>query len=223
MKKVFLALIFAATSMVAFAQKPASGDHSFSFGVTGLSNLGVAAPHFTGTLLFRHYISDNMAARVGLNLSTTSNKYSAMNDSIKFNSSSTSWAISLGVQHDFTGTEKLEPYIGVDLVLGGGSSKGDSTWMTGLGTTADTYKGGSTFRFGLVPCVGFNYYFTDWFAIGAEFGYGFTSTSTGEGTYTSSFTSGSTTTTISSKTGKSGTSGLGTIGSGMVTVTVAFH
>ncbi len=245
MKKILLSVCFLATSIFAFAQKPAEGDHAFTFGLSGINNLGVSTPTFTGSLLFKHYLKDNLAARVGINFGNSSSHYIynqqiAGGDSIKANKSSSNFGITLGMQYSFKGTDRLETYIGADIYFNKGSSKGDTTetQTTNLGggiTTKHDYSGSNTnpsiTKIGFIPCVGLNYYFTDWLAVGAEFGWGFISTSYGQQTSTGTATdattvSGTTTTTTSTTTSAGSTlksSGFSTISHGMITVTAAFR
>ena len=225
MKKTILSICLLATTTFAFAQKPATGDHSFTFGVSGISTIGVSTPNFTSSLLFKHYLSDNMAARVGINFSSTSAKTADHGDSLTSTVKTSGWGLNLGAQHSFMGTDRLDPYIGADLQIGseGGKTEAHDSY-TSPGTVTDMKtEGGSTFSFGIVPCVGFTYYFTDWFGFGAEFGWGISMSSTGESTSTTTVASGGTTTVTTSKSGTSKANEIGTSGSGMVTVTIGFH
>ncbi|MFM2048701.1 MAG: hypothetical protein RI955_1249 [Bacteroidota bacterium] len=229
MKRIILTSCLIASAMVSMAQMPKEGDHSFTFGTSGINVISPSTTHPTGTLLFRHYLKDDLALRVGVNFNNLSSKTSQMGykgDSITASSSSSNWALSLGIQKNFKGTAKLEPYIGADLMLGMGSSSSKSTTVNstlGFTTDVDT-KNGSTGAFRFIPCVGFNYYFTNWLAIGAEFGWGFASSSTKAGTNTTTVTptAGSAITTVSN-TAKTSSAGFNTIGSGLITVTVAFN
>ncbi|MEY2828366.1 MAG: hypothetical protein RIQ33_224 [Bacteroidota bacterium] len=229
MKKIFLSACLLASAAVSMAQMPKKGDHSFTFGTSGINIISPSTNnHPTGTLLFRHYIKDDMAVRLGVNYGSLSSKTSQagyIGDSITSSSSSSNFNISLGFQKNFKGTAKLEPYIGADLFVGMGNSKAKSTIVdAGLGSTAtiDT-KNGATNSFGFIPCVGFNYYITNWLAVGAEFGWGFVSNSTAAGTNTTTVVTSTSTTTMVANSPKSSSSGFGTIGSGLITVTVAFN
>ncbi len=230
MKKILLSVCLLATSIFAFAQKPAEGDHSFTFGISGINTIAVSAPSATGTLLFKHYLKDDVAARIGLSVGTNSTSFTQATftggDSIKNTTSSTTWAISLGIQKCFKGTDKLETFIGADILIGGGSSKSNSFSQTSsnpiFNTTTDVTNG-STFKFGFVPCIGMNYFIADWLAVGAEFGWGYISQSIGEGTTTTTVVAGSTSTPSTTKTGKTTNSGFQNSSHGMITVTAAFR
>ena len=101
-------------------------------------------------------------------------------------------------------------------MLGGGSSSNTTNFSS---TFKVENKAGSTFKFGIIPCIGMNYYIASWLAVGAEFGWGFVSSSTAAGSQTTTISGTSTTT----NTGKSSNTTLGTSGSGMLTVTAAFR
>ena len=216
MKKILLSVCLIATSVFAFAQKPADGDNSLTFGITGINTIALTTPHYTNTLLYKHYMSNGLAARVGINIGTSSSSTSTVNGGDSLKSSSMNWALTLGVQKAFKGTDKLETYIGADLMLGGGSSSNTTNFSS---TFKVENKAGSTFKFGIIPCIGMNYYIASWLAVGAEFGWGFVSSSTAAGSQTTTISGTSTTT----NTGKSSNTTLGTSGSGMLTVTAAFR
>ena len=127
--KFFAAVISVVTSVSAFAQdwKPMSGEMGMTFGATGLSSIGVTnSNNPTGTLMFRDYISDDMAVRIGLNFSNSSSTSYSLGLGSKTTSTtkSTGLGLSVGMQHNFTGTDRLEPYMAIDLGIGtaGGST-----------------------------------------------------------------------------------------------------
>ena len=130
MKKILLSACLLATTAFAFAQKPAEGDHSLTFGISGINTIGVSTPTPTGSLLFKHYLKNGLAARVGIFLGTNSSTQngSAGGDSIKV--SSMSWAVQLGIQRAFKGTARLETYVGADLLVGGSSKTTTTTFSS---------------------------------------------------------------------------------------------
>ena len=68
MKKTLFAIALASVVTVANAQKPASGSMGFMGGLgAGITGPVGGAPN-TGTLMFKYYAKDNVAARVGLNV-----------------------------------------------------------------------------------------------------------------------------------------------------------
>lgn len=178
-------------------------------------------------MLFRDYLSDNMVARVGLNLINTSTTVNSLSQGVKTTTTdkTSGFALNVGMQHNFTGTDRLEPYMAIDLGIGtGGSSsnvRSEAADSVGNPTTPENSvvtdtKNGGTFAFGLTPSMGFNYFLNQWISVGAEFGYGLWSTSTGDGTTTvTTVTNGGTpsVTTSTSLGGKSMTLGGSSTGS----------
>src|SRR5436190_6684524 len=141
MKKLLFAVALVVTTFTAaLAQKPVAGTKGFTFGLTGLSSLGVTGTNQTGlnTLLFRYYVADGLAARVGLGYSKIGTKTETDNTKTlgtKTESKSTSggnFAITLGAQKSFGENEKLEPYLGADILIGLGKGGGtlESTTTT---------------------------------------------------------------------------------------------
>ncbi|MFN6947125.1 MAG: hypothetical protein ACK4ND_19460 [Cytophagaceae bacterium] len=242
MKKFFIAFaLFAATSVSVFAQdeesnKPEAGSIGFTFGVNNL--FGGGAQWFnqglgqTNTLLFRYYLADNMAARVGLAYTrsgnTTTNLVNGVETTDK--NSESSFDISLGGQLSLGSAPKLEPYIGADLVIGRGSAseyfRSDVVATEG-GTVGDFFERtdnfGATMRVGLIPVVGFNYYFSKNFAIGAEFGWGYMASFTSGGSFDQSQRTGTVTTLTDGESNLSTRTGdFGNFGRGMLAVSVFF-
>ncbi len=228
MRKITLVVVFALASLSAFAQKPAQGDMGFTFGLNGLANIGVNAGVIpTGTLLFRYYFSDNMAGRLGVNFgmgSTTVEDNSDTADLVKTVTKSNTWALNIGLQKSMGDNEKLEPYAAVDLWVGGGKSGDiDETHTLSGGAISETHtEPGGSFSFGLTPIIGVNWFVMKQMAIGAEFGWGLNIGSTGEGTVTSTFTSGGTTNTVVTKSASSSSFNLGGHASGLITASFFF-
>jgi len=237
MKKISLLPIIILLPVVLFAQKPVSGDMGVTFGINGLSTVNLTTNFGSGsTLLFRYYLKDDLAVRARLNLtinSATTEQSDTSGNSQKDVLKNNAFSLNLGVQKDFgTGLKHLEPYITAELVIGSGKSGIDeNTTVTKKGnvTTTEVVKTdpGNTFSFGIQSNAGFNYFFTDHFAVGAEFGYGLAFTSTGSGKTTTTTTvttsSSSTTTSSSESTPKYHTFGLGGLGGqGLIMVSYFF-
>ena len=124
MKKIIILTVVLATAINVYAQRPAAGDVGFTFGVSGLANLGAEAnTSLAHSLLFRYYLSDDMAVRLGARLAmesstatedeTTTSGYLYTD---KTNSSEV--AIAVGIQKSLGSHERLEPYVGADVSIG---------------------------------------------------------------------------------------------------------
>jgi hypothetical protein len=206
-----------------------------NWGRTGLSGqtindpLGVLAPGTTVDDLVpqemffgRYYISSDLALRVGLGINSISMKSNTV-DSVAgataitttdSKTSAFSFGLNVGVEKHFaSAAEKLDPYAGAQLGFSSlGSIKNETSSNTNTdpavsSTSTTTWAGGSAFGFDLLG--GFNFFFTDNFALGAEFSWGFHSANIG-GDYTmdASSTVGSTTVNTQAKgSAKTGTSG----------------
>jgi hypothetical protein len=229
MKKLIPLLSICFLSVVAFAQKPVEGDMSMTLGLTGLSALNVTTNFGNmSTLLYRYYLADDLALRVRANL-TLNNFKTDFSDTTGAGEHDVTKGhfvgLNLGIQKNMGHSKRLEPYIAGDLTVGFGKT-GITDNTTDFSDTISqeilTEPGNST-TVGVIANAGFNYYFTDHFAFGAEFGYGLLYTSTGEGETTFTSTTGNTTVTNTSHTGSSKSFGLsGTGGLGLIMITVAF-
>ena len=227
MKKIFALLAFALLASGAYAQKPVAGDKGITFGFNGLSNLGVTTTAPTGTLLFRYYMKDNMAARIALNFGNSNLSTEMTDDSgtvTTTSSKSNSWSIAVGGQMSMGSIDKLEPYIGADILVGSGKTGAteNKTLMTNGDFTEMKVEPGSTFSWGIIPCMGFNYFISDHFALGAEFGWGIGASNTGEGVSTTTVKFGSTTVITTTKTPSSKGMTIGGNASGLITISAFF-
>lgn len=239
MKKTLLTLaLLTLGASTLFAQyKPEEGTYGITFGITGLQTVNLE-PLSSGTVGFRYVMANNLWARVNLNVTSLATKSENTTGGILTTNKTNgmNYALSIGAQKNFEGTDRLNPYFGIDLSIGnsgGGKTvnrsevvNADSTQTPGdangdfYQTTTKNSKGMSI---GLTPVVGFQYFFAQNFAVGGEFGWGFfmNSVKGGETTVESKVGSNTTNTTTTNNT-KSSSSGLGTSGSGRITVTVFF-
>jgi hypothetical protein len=98
------------------------------------------------------------------------------------------FSIRPGYEKHFAGTEKLSPYIGAELAFTlvtdkveednlatNGTNTAPATDYVVLTTTKEGEKGSTTFGVNLI--AGFDYYFAKNLSLGAEFGFGFSTTS----------------------------------------------
>lgn len=202
MKKLLLGII-ALVSLTGHANaqvaKPTTGDRSMTFGVNGLQfinfNTNVSR---AGSLLFRQYIADDKAIRLSANLGVNSSNTSledtangreqtALNRNTNFN-------LAIGMQKSLGTRPRLEPYIGIDAVLGfSGTTNSSRTELVNADKTGNPNdqngdfidvetRTSTPFRFGVAPLIGFNYYIADGIALGAEFSYGLTMSFGAKGT-----------------------------------------
>jgi uncharacterized membrane protein (DUF441 family) len=239
MKKTLLTLTMLTLGVsTLFAQfKPEEGNYGITFGINGLQTVTLE-PLSSGTVGFRYVMANNLWARVNLNVTSLNTKLENTQGGYLTNNktSGTNFALSVGAQKNFEGTDRLNPYFGIDLSIGnsgGGKTvnrtevvNADSTLMPGDANgdfTEITTKNPKGMAIGLTPVVGFQYFFAQNFAVGAEFGWGFFMNSTKGGETTIETKSGSNTTTnTSTNNSKSSSSGFGTSGSGRITVSVFF-
>lgn len=191
MKKLVVLAGALALTGASFAQK-ATTDAPFSlegqFGFNA-SSLSFDAP----AIRFRYFVTDNIAARVtlGMNNSSSTFNYFEVDSNNTGNSGtevnkSKGWNLAIGGEYHFEGTEKLSPYAGLDIIIGGGGTNSEWTNYNGLGfqnnftRTSDAKTSG----FGVNLVAGADYYFADNFYFGLELGLGFSSTKVKEGEVT---------------------------------------
>ncbi|MFN0201554.1 MAG: hypothetical protein ACKVTZ_08535 [Bacteroidia bacterium] len=208
-KLIFTFIVLVAFATTADAQmRPAKGDMGLGFKITGLSN--VAFGHWDKNdfevpqLLYRYYLSDKLALRAGLGVDINNTTKSYKRDAIvgvvrtiidrDSAVSGTVFSIAPGVEYHLTSpATKIDPYVGLTVGI---SYKGTTrtvvkdnvdeltnnqqTLIQRLTTTTDAPGG---MGIGASALVGFNYFFSDNFAIGAEYGLGFNRLTTG-GTHT---------------------------------------
>jgi hypothetical protein len=199
MKKV-LFFTFSLFPFLAHAQRPVEGAQGFTFGISGLQNIGVnTAASRTGTLLYRKYKTDSMAYRISAGLTILTNRTSLESKDlgIRTITMNNTMAINLapGFQQSLGGNSRLEPYWGLDFLIGYTftNSQIERTEVINADTTSDPddqlgdYKEtetriGSPFRIGAFPLVGANYFVTDNVAFGVEFSYGLVASFSKNGT-----------------------------------------
>jgi hypothetical protein len=142
----------------------------------------------------RYYIASDLAIRVGLGINSASMTSEDTDTVVATPTVSTSktsafsFGITAGVEKHFaSAADKLDPYAGAQLSFAslGGVNQESTTEVGGTSPVTvnqvNELPGGSSFGFDLLG--GFNFFFTDNFALGAEFSWGFHSTKMG-GDYT---------------------------------------
>lgn len=189
MKKLAILVGAIALTGSTFAQK-ATTDSPFSLeGQLGFnaSTLSFNAP----AIRFRYFVADNIAARLTLgiaNSSETFNYYETENTNAGASGTEVNkvggWNVAIGGEYHFAGTDRLSPYGGLDILVGGGKSTNDWTNYDGFGYTADYTRAieAKTSAFGVNLVAGADYYFAENFYLGMELGLGFMSETVKAGT-----------------------------------------
>lgn len=195
MKHINLLLGGLLLSGAVMAQKPDAGTPMSLEGQVGwnANTLTFNSP----SIRFRYFFADNIAARLTVGLSNT--KYTELfyegpnvtqGASGEYITRSNAWNIGLGGEYHFTGTDRLSPYVGLDIILGGAKQRTEGTDTDGTMYIADyqeeSVRPVSLFGFNIV--AGTDFYFSEHFYIGAEMGFGLQALKQGEGE--SSVTSG---------------------------------
>lgn len=214
MKKLLLGLSLGAfTSFAAIAQtathfesdnlKAKKGDVSAELGLTGGildSDLKLADG---GLLKFRYYMKDDLALRMGLNISSQSEMekfYKTDNTAYgteQFHEFGI--ALNIGVEKHFKGTRNLSPYVGGDVLFSNYSTRYQETDLNGGSYRAGysySEKSPANIGFGVRAIAGADFYITKNVYLGAEFGLGFLLTNEGNITIKSKTPTSETTTTI---------------------------
>jgi len=179
----FLALFLITAS--AFAQFPEAGTKSFTFGISGLSTIGLNTNvGHTGNLLYKYYTTDNLALRFSGGLAINSTGFTSDNGSGKNSVSSTvnnSYSLGFGLQRNIVNVNKFNIYAGADLALTIAYSRNSTknvTYDSSLvgGQNGDYFEtitlNPTNLKIGLYPFGGVNYFLSKNFAIGAEFSLG---------------------------------------------------
>lgn len=221
-------------------RKPVTGTKAFSFGITGTNPFALAGASQTGNLLFRYYLTDDISLRLGVALNRSSVSMEENNLTtgpnagrrIETSSSESLLLFSLGAQKSLGESERVEPYLAADIIIGRGSSRSRErneivNPVLAGGTAGDYTETETTDQpvtvIGLIPAVGFNYFFLPGLALGAEFAWGMTRAAIGEGSFTMrSRTGGADDPTITGVTGTERVTQFGSFGLGRIVFTVAF-
>jgi hypothetical protein len=210
MKKLFLpmvALFCSATAMAQDGFKPVAGNVTLEANVNLLGGT-VNLNNSLNQVKVRYFLADDMAIRFGLGLGMNTDKNVMNGDSSWTEDKMTSWSISPGIEKHFAGTDRLSPYAGLDITIGGTNYEGESNDITVTGsgssttttTTTGTYEGMTSSgtransTLGINLLAGCDFYFAKRIYLGYEIGLGFWSTKDKE------FSSSSTTTVVSGST-----------------------
>ena len=187
MKKTILLLTIMAFSVSAFAQKPVKGNL--------LTEVNVSLNQWTNelsipNLRFRYFIADDLAVRADLSVSGASaeNNFSSGGTDKDGTQeiSQSSFLLRVGAEKHWAGTEKLSPFAFGMIGLANNSASQKWTDYDGTGYAKDfnaEVESGSS-SFGIQLGMGADYWITKSFYVGTEFGWGWFSNNTAEGTST---------------------------------------
>ena len=205
MKKIlFVGALALAGAVNAQEIKPTAGDVATEFGVTGgILNTDVKLANSDAFFKARYFSTDKLAYRASFSLNTNSDKKDTnpgSNATGKTVDSSSNFLIGFGLEKHFTGTDRLSPYIGGELLLGFDSKKNtDETNNTNGDYTKTVTKGPNGFGFGARGVFGADYYFAKKVFLGVEAGLQLMYTSTGKTTTTTETKTGANITTTPSE------------------------
>lgn len=221
MKKSFLtAAVAVGTCFSAMAQtadhfesdalKPSSKHFSTEFALTG----GMLDSDFKlidgGLLKFRYFLHDDLALRLGMNITHNAETTKYYNSGNTANGtlveSSFGINLNLGIEKHFPGTRNLSPYIGGDLLIVGSKDRIDATEID---FSSDSYRSGysyegtgpKSFGFGVRGVIGADFYVMKHVFIGVEAGLGLVYASEGDYDFTVSTPNTSVTNTIKGEKG----------------------
>ena len=197
LRYIWLTIAVFTTGFSSFAQmatneapslKPSKDWWGLTFNVTGLiDNIALSSIEDVNgqeSVFLRYYYTDDVVFRAGFglnsinhNLKTTTTEGDA---EIEYDSTfaKTNIYFAPGIEKHLGGTRRLDPYIGANLVFGAlGASNIDislnSTDTLGTEQTNIAEERAGGFAFGLRAVAGFNYFFSDKLALGAEYQFGF--------------------------------------------------
>jgi hypothetical protein len=207
-----------------WAQKPTGGTVTAEVGLQGaINNIQIAPIPDVGARV-RYFLGDNLAARIGLNLtsqSETKRDYENPDGTGGVGEEKNTYFLfgfRPGVEYHFAGGEKLSTFAGAQLILELTSAKTTRTnyaaggYQANFSQTIDgrSSLGDKSTSFGLGLYSGFDWYFTEKVYLGIEWGLNFLRTSYGDVTITTS--SAGTTTVIKRAGGRAGDLLINTVG-----------
>lgn len=123
-----------------------------------------------GNLNFNFTLSDEWMVRLGFGV--TVDKYSSKEEDDKGHDTNSSFNVKPGIIYSFSGTDRLEPYVGAELVFGL-TSTCNYRYSKIDGAVYETEDKTRTSNFGANAVTGFNFYVAKDLYVGAEVGLGF--------------------------------------------------
>ena len=182
MKKVLVASAIALFATVSAQEyKPTAGDVTVDLGVAGgLGDTSIALADGGAAFKARYFKTDKFAYRLTMllaNNATTTNPTS----NIVAKDKDFSLGLGFGIEQHFTGTERLSPYVGGDILVGYASADTKSTFTPTNGSQIVTeVKGPNSFSAGVRGVFGADYYFAKRVFLGVEAGLSLTYSSEGD-------------------------------------------
>jgi hypothetical protein len=169
--------------------KPIAGAKGITIAFQAPNPITLSGPDKLKALVFlRYMITDQWSLRVGASYKRNRFKYQGLlydgGTIEKFAGDTTGFEFRLGIQRSFGYNAKLDPYMGVELLLGIGRSKyRDVYTVQDASLTPDPNDSNGDFqkiigkntpinKYGIMPFAGFNYFIVENFAIGGELGWG---------------------------------------------------
>lgn len=202
MKKLILsAALFAGLAFGANAQststsdegaiKPVAGEVTMEANVS-LLNGGVSLSNSLNQLRGRYFLSDNMAIRLGINLS-----YNSDAPRPEVESRTMEFSLAPGIEKHFAGTNRLSPYVGADLLFGFKSvhfedetDRGGGIDRIEIDGSLDNGNNRGHFLVGLAGVAGCDFYVARHLYFGYELGLELSSTKLSEVETTTTFDNG---------------------------------
>lgn len=123
-----------------------------------------------GNLNFNYTLSDELMLRLGFGLNV--NKHCGSTDKTEGHDTESAFDVKPGITYSFSGTNRLEPYIGAELLFGLNSSCEYSKFKED-GESLEVEDRTRNARLGANALTGFNFYVAKDLYVGAEVGLGF--------------------------------------------------
>lgn len=173
MKKVILFVCTAFVFVSINAQKQDQGSQTIEMEFAPLGS----EPFKINALRYRYFLEENIALRGSIFMGgkrnttfsdTTGGLPLTKNRNVNFD-----FSIRPGIERHFEGTDRLSPYVGVELFLGMNTTKDnqESLWSDGKTIQSAITKTSSS-SYGANIFMGTDYYISDHLFLGAELGFG---------------------------------------------------
>ncbi|KAA9340307.1 hypothetical protein [Adhaeribacter soli] len=172
--------------------KPVAGEVTMEANVS-LLNGGVSLSNSLNQLRGRYFLSDNMAVRLGVNISYNSD---APRPDVE--SRTIEFSLAPGIEKHFAGTNRLSPYVGADLLFGiknvhfeDENDRGGGIDRIEIDGSIDNGNNRGFFLIGLAGVAGCDFYVARHLYFGYELGLELSSTKLSEVETTTTYNNGS--------------------------------